>query len=70
MYIGLIKTFDNQIARELDTFGEALDFVNRIAEGRTDLEEILILDDEGEMLDDQCPDFRACKVVASLRTIR
>lgn len=72
MFIGLLRTKNNKIAIEHFTFEEALHSLNRQIEERPpgDIVEALILDDEGDDLDDQCPDFESCKVVASLRVLR
>lgn len=69
MYIAMLKTTDNQIAIERDTLGEALNTLHNLMEGRTNVKEALVLE-ETEYLDDQCPDFSSCKVVASLRVFR
>ena len=72
MFIGLLRTKNNKVCIEHFTFEEALQSLNRRIDDRPpgSIVEALILDDEGEDLDDQCPDFNSCKVVASLRTLR
>jgi hypothetical protein len=70
MYIALLKTRDNQFAIEQDTLGQALNTLRRLMEGREGtIKEALVLE-ETEYLDDQCPDFSSCKVVASLGIIK
>lgn len=72
MFIGLLRTKKNKVCIEHFTFDEALHSLNRQIDSHPpgSVTEALILDDEGEDLDDQCPDFESCKVVASLRTLR
>ena len=72
MFIGVLKTKNNKIAIEHFTFEEALQSLNRRIDDRPPghVVEAVILDDEGEDLDDQCPDFSSCKMVASLRVLR
>lgn len=72
MFIGVLRTKNNKIAIEHFTFEEALHSLNRRINDHPpgSITEALILDDEGDDLDDQCPDFSSCKVVASLRTLR
>jgi hypothetical protein len=71
MFIGLIKTFDNQIAREVDTFAEAWNFLWRMGEGRKDIVKAVVLEETDEnYLDDQFPDFDSLKEVASMRLVR
>jgi hypothetical protein len=71
MFIGLLKTKDNQVAREHDTFEDALSSLNRRIDEHPpgSIKEALILE-ETEYLDDQFPDFDSCRLVASLRTCR
>lgn len=72
MFIGLLKTKNNKIAIEHSTFEEALRSLNRRIDESPPghIVEALILDDEGDELDDQMPDFESCKVVASLKVMR
>lgn len=72
MFIGLLKTKNNKVAIEHFTFEEALHSLSRRVDECSpgSVIEALILDDEGEDLDDQMPDFESCKVVASLRILR
>ena len=71
MFIGLLKTRDNQIAREVDTFAEAWNFLWRMGEGRSDVVRAVVLEEtEENYLDDQCPDFDSLKEVAAMRLVR
>lgn len=71
MFIGLLKTRDNQIARETETFAEAWDFIYRLGEGRRDIIKAVVLEEtEENYLDDQCPDFDSLKEVAAMRLVR
>lgn len=71
MFIGLLKTQDNQIAKEVDTFGEAWDFLWRMGESRKDIVKAVVLEEtEDSYLDDQYPDFDSLKEIASMRLVR
>lgn len=72
LYISLLKTKTNQVAREHDTFEEAWTFLNELADKvKFDIVEGLILEESDDnYLDDQMPYFNSCKVIASIRTIR
>lgn len=71
MFIGLIKTRDNRIAREVDTFAEAWKFLHQIGGVRNDIVKAVVLEEtEDNYLDDQCPDFDSLKEVAAMRLVR
>lgn len=72
MFVGLVKTTDNQIAREVDTFDEAWKFLQRTAENCDSriVKAVVLEETEENYLDDQCPDFDDLKEVASMRIIR
>jgi hypothetical protein len=72
MFIGLLKTVDNQIAREVDTFAEAWSFLQRNSENCSSriVKAVVLEETEDNYLDDQFPDFEALKEVASMRVIR
>lgn len=71
MFIGLLKLKNNQIAIEHPTIEDAITSLNRQIDSYPpgEIKEALVLA-EDEYLDDQCPDFNSCRVVASLRTMR
>lgn len=70
MFVALLKTIDNQIAIETDTLSKALGILQSfIDKGDHKITEACVLEEVDE-LDDQCPDFSSCKLVATLRTVR
>lgn len=70
MYIALLKTYDNQIAIEHESLGSALQSLHRLMEkNRGNIKEALVLE-ETEYLDDQCPDFNSCKIIAIMGTVK
>jgi hypothetical protein len=70
MFIALLKTVDNQIAVETDTLSKALGILQSfIDKGDKKITEACVLE-EIEELDDQCPDFSSCKLIATLRTMK
>lgn len=70
MYIGLLKTSDNQIAVEFITIDDAFHFLNNMIEKYKESVKQAVILEELTYLDDQRPDFSSCKEIISLRTIR
>lgn len=61
---------NNRIAIEMETLGKALNLLNDMMDKhKGNVCEALVLEEE-EYLDDQCPDFDSCKVVASMSVIK
>jgi len=70
MYIALLRTYNNQLAIEVESLGKALHTLNNLMERhKGNVREALILEEE-EYLDDQCPDFDSCKVIVSMGIIK
>lgn len=71
MFIGLFKTTNNQIAREVDTFDEAWGFLQRTANGCNNIVKAVVLKEtKDNYLDDQFPDFNSLEEVASMRLVK
>lgn len=71
MFIGLIKTTTNQIAKETETLEEAWDFLHCNTENCEGLVRAVVLEEtEDSYLDDQYPDFNSLKEVAAMRIVR
>lgn len=70
LYLSLLRTKTNKIVREHDTFNEAWNFLNDMANssGNNVVEGLVLL--EEDYLDNQMPDFDSCKVIASMRIVR
>lgn len=70
MYIALLRTYNNQVAIEVESLGKAVHTLNNLMNHhKGNVKEALILEEE-DYLDDQCPDFNSCRVVASMGTIK
>jgi len=69
MFIALLKTDSNQIAIEVDDFGQAVDTLHNMMENVNNIKKAQILETNID-LDDQCPDFDSCKLVISMGTLR
>jgi hypothetical protein len=69
MFIALLKTKHNQVAIEIDDFGEAINTLHNLMERADDIKKAQILETD-EYLDDQCPDFNSCRVIVSMGTLK